>query len=195
MDGRIELWLGGVGQPVWRAIPQAEVCEVVSRVATDTLPASAQANHPCSALRYFARSADPMLAVLQAASETQGRLVVFGFSDHVVIPPPAGPVGLRRISLLSRRPHTTLEQFRQGWNGRHAQLVKHLPGCIGYVQSLLTPMGEGSLPIDGIAQLYFEDEEQMKAAYASSARDALREDARELLGQIATFRVVKIEAV
>lgn len=191
MDGRIEIWLGGTGQPVWRDTPGVEVCEVVSRVATDTLPDSGQADHPCAALRYFARSADPSEAILQAAPQVQGRRVAFGFCDHVVIPPPDGHMGLRRISLLSRLPHTTVAQFRHGWHGRHAELVKHLPGCVGYVQSFLTPWDEASLPIDGIAQLYFEDEQQMKAAYASSARDALRENARQLLGRIATFRVVK----
>lgn len=102
---------------------------------------------------------------------------------------------LVRISILSRKPSLSSQDFAAEWHGRHAELLRALPGCRGYIQNLITdrfakngaqaPYEE--LPYDGIAELYFDDEQAMQLAYRSAAREALRTHARSILGSIVTF--------
>lgn len=193
MDGRIELWSGGPQRPVWRPAPELQVSEVAGRIPTDTLADSGDVLHPHADLRFLARSGEAGRPVFDANGTGQGRREAFHFYDTVVIPPSPEPGWVRRVSLLTRQPQLSREEFRRAWHGRHADLVRQLPGCIGYIQSLLVPLEPDGGPggcIDGIAQLFFAGEDRMKAAYGSSARDALRADARTFIGRIATFRLI-----
>ncbi len=109
--------------------------------------------------------------------------------------------GFRRWMPL-RRAAAEPARFRDEWFGRHAQLVRDLPGVDGYLQNLvLTRHGPDrqdlpyvALPVDGIAQLCFAGEAQMLAAYASDARRPLREDGRLLLAGVDTLLVQGVAA-
>lgn len=118
--------------------------------------------------------------------------------SNVPITPARGAVqgGFRRWMLLARKAETH-EQFRDAWFGRHASLVKELPKVDGYLQNIVTARYDAkglavdyaALPIDGVAQLCFADEQAMNASYASDARLPLRDDGRALLGRITTLLV------
>jgi hypothetical protein len=125
---------------------------------------------------------------------------LFAFDAEARVPVPftrgAADGGFRRWMLL-RRAAVRPSDFRDAWFGRHADLVKRLPRVDGYVQNLVTarygPDGqatdEGSLAVDGIAELCFADEAAMLQAYASDARLPLRDDGRALLAGNVTLLV------
>jgi hypothetical protein len=129
-----------------------------------------------------------------------GRELLFGLDTFSNVPiAPVGQAvdgGFRRWMLLARKT-TTQDEFRDAWFGRHADLVRALPGVEGYLQNLVIARqdaaGKGvsykALPIDGVAQLCFADEAAMNASYASDARLPLRDDGRALLGRITTLLV------
>ena len=104
--------------------------------------------------------------------------------------------GFRRWLLLTRRAATPAA-FRDGWFGRHASLVRHLPLLEGYVQGLVGARydAEGAavayeaMPIDGIAEVCFADEAAMATSYASDARLPLRDDGRDLMDRVSTLLV------
>ncbi|WP_179106919.1 EthD domain-containing protein [Variovorax sp. KK3] len=134
-------------------------------------------------------------AAVQASGE---RLFAFDTAPNVPIEPARGAAqgGFRRWMLLQRAAPSPAA-FREGWFGRHADLVKRLPQVDGYVQHLVVarfgPDGravdEDTLAVDGIAELCFADEAAMTASYASDARLPLRDDGRALLGGIVTLLV------
>lgn len=109
--------------------------------------------------------------------------------------------GFRRWMPL-RRAAAEPVRFRDEWFGRHARLVRDLPFVDGYLQNLvLSRHGPDrrnipyvTLPVDGIAQLCFAGEAQMLAAYASDARQPLREDGRLLLAGVDTLLVQGVAA-
>jgi len=146
--------------------------------------------------RMQAQAAPAWAGFLHAARAAGEPLFAFDAFTNVPIPPAGGAVrgGFRRWMLL-RRAAPTQAAFRDAWFGRHADLVRHLPRVDGYLQHLVTsrhgadgrPAGDESLPVDGIAELCYEDEAAMLASYASPARLPLRDDGRALLGGIATL--------
>ena len=136
-----------------------------------------------------------LIKAIQAAGEP---LFTLDTQSNVPITPVRGAVhgGFRRWMLLARKADTQ-DQFRDAWFGRHASLVKGLPQVDGYLQNLVTArydaqgnaVGYETLPIDGVAQLCFADEQAMNSSYASDARLPLRDDGRALLGRITTVLV------
>ncbi|SFP25677.1 EthD domain-containing protein [Variovorax sp. 770b2] len=104
--------------------------------------------------------------------------------------------GFRRWLLLTRNA-PTIEGFRDAWFERHASLVKHLPLLEGYVQNLVTarydasgaPVGHEALPIDGVAEVCYADEEAMNRSYASDARLPLKDDGAALNKRVSTLLV------
>jgi hypothetical protein len=104
--------------------------------------------------------------------------------------------GFRRWLLLTRNAATT-EGFRDAWFERHASLVERLPLLEGYVQNLVTarydatgaPLGYDALPIDGVAEVCYADEEAMNRSYASDARLPLKDDGAALNKRVSTLLV------
>jgi len=104
--------------------------------------------------------------------------------------------GFRRWLLLTRNA-ATADGFREAWFGRHASLVRELPELEGYVQNLVTarydaagaPAGREVLPVDGVAEVCYADEEAMNRSYASDARLALKDDGAALNKRVSTLLV------
>ncbi|MDQ7954949.1 MAG: EthD domain-containing protein [Pseudomonadota bacterium] len=145
-----------------------------------------------------AQAGEQWRAFTAAVEESGERLYAFDVFSNVPIAPVQGAAegGFRRWMLL-RRAAADPEAFRDAWFGRHADLVKQLPGVDGYVQHLVTarfgadgrPADEDSLRVDGIAEVCFADERAMLESYATDARLPLRDDGRALLAGIVTLLV------
>lgn len=107
---------------------------------------------------------------------------------------------IKRISLLTRKPHLTHEEFVRHWRDVHGPLAKHVPGLRRYVQSHIQSEPEradiqtAAVAVDGIAELWYDDEESMAAAIASPEAQRLFADGAEFIGEIKTF-VVREETV
>jgi len=102
---------------------------------------------------------------------------------------------IKSISLLTRKPGMTHEQFMKHWVDVHAPLALKVPGIRRYVQShILEEFRRADIPtsavqVDGIAELWFADRPSMERALASPEMAALHADGALFIGANKTFVV------
>jgi uncharacterized protein (TIGR02118 family) len=102
---------------------------------------------------------------------------------------------IKTVSLLTRRPGMTHEQFMTHWIEIHAPLAHAVPGLRRYVQShILDQPTRPDIPttamdVDGIAELWYDDRAAMTRAHASPEAKALFADGALFIGRIKTFIV------
>lgn len=89
---------------------------------------------------------------------------------------------IKTITLLKRRHDMAADAFHRHWRDVHAPLMMAVPGVRGYVQSRPRP-GSQTHGFDGVAEVWYEDEPAMRAAFATPQYAALLEDERSFLGQ------------
>ena len=71
------------------------------------------------------------------------------------------------IYVLHRRPDMDRDEFRRYWRDIHGPIAARMPGLRRYVQDHALTDVLGEPPCDGIAELWFDSEEAMRAALAS----------------------------
>jgi uncharacterized protein (TIGR02118 family) len=102
---------------------------------------------------------------------------------------------IKSLSLLVRKDGMTHEQFVKHWVEIHAPLARKVPGLRRYVQThILEARRRPDVPsldleIDGIAELWYDDAESMRAALATPAARALYADGALFIGRIKTYTV------
>jgi uncharacterized protein (TIGR02118 family) len=102
---------------------------------------------------------------------------------------------IKSVSLLTRKPGMTHEQFMTHWVEIHAPLAHAVPGLRRYVQShILEQPTRPDIPttavdVDGIAELWYDDRPAMTRAHASPEAKALFADGALFIGRIKTFIV------
>lgn len=85
------------------------------------------------------------------------------------------------VGIGPRNPSLTHEEFARLWAGRHADIVRHLPGLRGYIQHHAFP-GHPHPGFDTLAELYFDTEDDLKAAFRSDYyRDVVAPDEERLV--------------
>ena len=102
---------------------------------------------------------------------------------------------IKSISLLTRKEGLSHDAFVKHWLEVHAPLAHAVPGLRRYVQSHIG--GERTRPdipttevaVDGIAELWFDDEAAMARANASPEAKRLHADGALFIGGIKTFIV------
>lgn len=119
--------------------------------------------------------------------------VLTAFKNTVIEPPTHGKF-VKRMSLLTKRPDVSLEQFREEWFNFHAILLKRMPGILGYRQNLVidAPPQHDRTPITGIVELWLESPELIEAVFRSDRGVTTMTHAREFIGEITTFLVEPI---
>lgn len=83
------------------------------------------------------------------------------------------------VQLLARDDGYTHDEFVARWQGDHAEIAEQLPGLRKYAVSL--PSSPERAPYDGVAELYFESEADMKTAFGSAVGEELQADAAEFV--------------
>lgn len=195
-------------------LQRAEVNRVVRQIPTDyianDLPyagAVAEADEITATLALQFADAEAAHAAFDGSAGTAlltrvraASRVLFMLDSEANVPVPltgsAVEGGFRRWLLLTRSAATT-EGFREAWFERHASLVKQLPLLKGYVQNLVTarydasgaPVARAALPIDGVAEVCYANEEAMNRSYASDARLPLKDDGAALNKRVSTLLV------
>jgi uncharacterized protein (TIGR02118 family) len=102
---------------------------------------------------------------------------------------------IKSISLLTRRPELTHEQFVRHWVEVHAPLAHAVPGMRRYVQNHIVgtrarpDIPETDVAVDGIAETWFDDSEAMARANASPEAKRLHDDGALFIGRIKSFIV------
>ena len=82
---------------------------------------------------------------------------------------------LKVFSLIKRREDLSLDEFRTWILEQHAPMGRQLPGLRQYHVSVIDA-DDDSLPYHAVTELYFDDEDAFKAAFASDAGKAAGAD-------------------
>lgn len=95
---------------------------------------------------------------------------------------------VKRVSLARRRHGMSRQAFADHWLGPHVEIVKTIPGLRGYVINLVhDPEAAGW---DGIAETWFDSQEDAEAAFASEPiRSQLAADRPQFLAEVRVFFV------
>jgi uncharacterized protein (TIGR02118 family) len=102
---------------------------------------------------------------------------------------------IKAISLLVRRDGLSHEQFMKHWVETHGPLALKVPGIRRYVQSHIVEgrsrpdIPDIGVPIDGIAELWYDDRESLARALATPEMKALHADGALFIGRIQSFVV------
>jgi len=100
---------------------------------------------------------------------------------------------IKVMGLLTRKPELTHEQFVKHWLEIHAPLSHAVPGVRRYVQSHIVDtrtrpdIPETDVEVDGIAELWSDDEAALARAAASPEMKRLTDDGALFIGRIKTF--------
>jgi uncharacterized protein (TIGR02118 family) len=103
-----------------------------------------------------------------------------------------------RMGLLNKPEDWSLARFRQHWREHHAQLARQLPGLRHYQQNHVVDSAQrgiqyarGPEQLDGISQLAFDDDEAMRAAFATDVGPKLVADENHFIGRLRIVTVTQ----
>lgn len=102
---------------------------------------------------------------------------------------------IKSISLLTRKAGLSQGEFIRHWVEVHAPLAHAVPGLRRYVQSHIRAeptrpdIPTAEIAVDGIAELWFDDQAAMERAHASPEAKRLFADGALFIGRIKTFIV------
>jgi uncharacterized protein (TIGR02118 family) len=100
---------------------------------------------------------------------------------------------IKVVGLLTRRPEISHEQFVRHWLDVHGPLALAVPGIRRYVQSHIVGMrtrpdiAETDVEIDGIAELWYDDEAALARAAATPEMKRLTDDGALFIGRIKSY--------
>ena len=102
---------------------------------------------------------------------------------------------IKTVGLLTRKSGWTHEQFMKHWIDVHAPLALKVQGLRRYVQNHLkgertrADIETTALEIDGIAELWFDDQAALEAASRTPEMKALHADGALFIGRIKSYVV------
>jgi uncharacterized protein (TIGR02118 family) len=106
------------------------------------------------------------------------------------------------LTFIKRRPDMAVEAFQDYWLTRHPAVVTRLPGIRRYVQSHALPSAyrKGEPPWDGIAEVWADDTEALRAMTRSAEHAHVQADESEFIdrsrmGFIVTEEHVLVDGV
>jgi uncharacterized protein (TIGR02118 family) len=118
---------------------------------------------------------------------------------------------IKRVTILTRKPGLSREQFFEHWNNVTGPLLASHPNVLRSVQNNVTEFvrftvrgGDPSDPAfqglqapdaDGFVELWFESREKMEEMYSSPFAQQLVADGEEFVGTIATYVVEELIVV
>ncbi|MGA2409017.1 MAG: EthD family reductase [Candidatus Binataceae bacterium] len=116
-------------------------------------------------------------------------------TDHAITEGPAGDHLIKGVWQIKRKPGMALAEFRRYWREVHGPIAAALPGLRRYVQSHLIDDAYlyAEPRFDGVAQLWFDSPEAMRAAFESPAGTASGEDSAKFVDQASQWMLVARE--
>ena len=97
---------------------------------------------------------------------------------------------IKVVGLLTRKPELTHEQFVKHWLEIHGPLAHAVPGVRRYVQSHIVgtrtrpDIPETDVEVDGIAELWYDDQAALARAAATPEMKRLTDDGALFIGRI-----------
>jgi uncharacterized protein (TIGR02118 family) len=103
---------------------------------------------------------------------------------------------IKRVSLVRRHADLSREEFLERWMGRHADVVRQLPGLRGLRFGVVERWDPDDAAWDGVGELWFESIEAAEAAFATEPfHSRLVEDRRSLFREAQSCFVTEHTAV
>ena len=102
---------------------------------------------------------------------------------------------IKTIGLLTRKKDWTHEQFMKHWVGTHAPLAHKVPGLRRYVQNHIrgertrADIETTAVEIDGIAELWFDNQAALETAARTPEMKALHADGALFIGRLKSYTV------
>jgi uncharacterized protein (TIGR02118 family) len=102
---------------------------------------------------------------------------------------------IKTIGLLTRKSGWTHEQFMKHWVATHGPLAHKVPGLRRYVQNHINgertraDIEATAVEIDGIAELWFDDQAALETASRTPEMKALQADGALFIGRIRSYIV------
>jgi len=100
---------------------------------------------------------------------------------------------IKFVATLAKHPSMTHEEFVRYWRVQHVPLARELPGLRRYVISPVVASPDGKAPYDGVAELWFDDEETCRASLASPAGARARQDMERFTEPDRITRAITVE--
>ena len=90
---------------------------------------------------------------------------------------------VKLVVYFKRRAGMEVEPFQEYWRTRHAEMASGLPGVRRYVQShtLLAGYRKGEPVCDGVAEIWFDDVDAIRALQGTDALRAAQEDVAKFI--------------
>jgi uncharacterized protein (TIGR02118 family) len=90
---------------------------------------------------------------------------------------------IRRIRFIRRKPGLTRQEFFAHWNGRHAEIVRQLPGLRGLRFTRVDRCVPEEPAWDGVGETWFDSIPDSDRAFATEPfRSLLAEDRQKFIG-------------
>ncbi|MDE0452738.1 MAG: EthD family reductase [Gammaproteobacteria bacterium] len=102
---------------------------------------------------------------------------------------------LKQLSIFRKRKDLSRDAFRHYWRDRHPDVVMRLPGIRRYVQNHVTETLRGAWAWDGIAEVWFDDIESMRANAASPVLADIRADEVNFIAPGSMVSIITAEHV
>jgi uncharacterized protein (TIGR02118 family) len=106
---------------------------------------------------------------------------------------PPGSSMIKRASLLARKPGISHEEFVKHWVEVHAPMARACPGISRYTLTIVKSSSSRKdvaafeIQVDGIAELWFEDQAAYDLYQNSAATKRLRDDGATFIGREIDF--------
>jgi uncharacterized protein (TIGR02118 family) len=99
------------------------------------------------------------------------------------------------ITSIRRKPGMAVDEFQRYWREQHPAVVTALPGLRRYVQSHVLPTGyrKGDPPWDGIAEVWADDTDALRAMTRSAANLAVQADEARFIDRASMGLIVTEE--
>ena len=108
---------------------------------------------------------------------------------------------VKTVGLLTRKKGWSHEQFMEHWTKVHAPLALVVPGLRRYVQNHIhgertrADIETTNVEVDGIAELWFDDQTSLERAAQSPEMKALHADGAKFIGRIKSYVVKELVVV
>ena len=105
------------------------------------------------------------------------------------------------LSILTRKPELTHDEFKEVWLGDHAPMVRAIPEVKKYVLSFVADVSTKAyvpihgVQIDAIAELWYEDKAALARAAARPEMTEILKNGAKYLGGIKTVITEEIEII
>ena len=96
------------------------------------------------------------------------------------------------LVVLQKKADLSREEFRRYWRNVHGPIGARMPGVRRYVQNHV--LADGA-PFDGLAEIWFDSPEAMRAAFTSEAAQEAAHDAANFLAGTQVVAVEEVEMV